>query len=169
MGCNETAPYRYPLGGMDTSSRPISAVNEFTDALSRVVRHATLPRFTERVAEQAGTHIDRTGFVLLARLVEDHCRIGELAEHLCLDVSTVSRQVQALEERHLAKRERHPTDRRGWVVEITSQGRQVVDQHRRARRTIFAELLADVPPNELEAVTSILDRLGARIEELSST
>ena len=107
--------------------------------------------------------------MLLARLAEEQCRIGELAEHLCLDVSTVSRQVQALEERDLAKRERHPTDRRGWVVEITSQGRHVLSQHRRARRVIFAELLADVQPTELEAVTSILDRLGARIEEISST
>lgn len=154
---------------MDTTAPTVPAVNGFTDALSRVVRCATLPRFTERVAEEAGTHLDRSAYVLLARLVDERCRVGELAEHLCLDVSTVSRQVQALEERGLTRREPHPTDRRGSVVVIAPQGRAVVEQHRGARRKLFAELLSDVPPTDLEAVTSVLDRLAARIEELTGT
>lgn len=145
----------------------VPAVIGFTDALSRLVRFATLPRFTERVADEAGTHLDRSAYVLLARLVENTWRVGELAEHLCLDVSTVSRQVQALEEGGLAHREPHPTDRRGSVVVIAPQGREVVEQHRRARRKIFAELLSDVSPTDLETVASVLDRLGTRIEELA--
>ncbi len=59
--------------GMDTTAPTMSAVNGFTDALSRVVRFATLPRFTERVAEEAGTHLDRSAYVLLARLAGEHC------------------------------------------------------------------------------------------------
>lgn len=154
---------------MDTTASTMPAVNGFTDALGRVVRFATLPRFAERVAEEAGTHLDRSAYVLLARLVEEHCRVGELAEHLCLDVSTVSRQVYALEERGLVRRQPHPTDRRGSVVVIAPQGREVVEQHRRARRKLFAELLSDMPAAELEVVTSVLDRLAVRIEELAST
>jgi len=144
-------------------------VNNFTDSLVRVVRFATLPRFTERVAEEAGTHLDRSAYVLLARLVEEQCRVGELAEHLCLDVSTVSRQVHALEQRGMLGREPHPTDRRGSMVVITPQGREVVEQHRRARQELFAELLRDTPPAELETVTSVLDQLATRIEELTGT
>ena len=143
-------------------------VNGFADALSRIVRFATLPRFTERVAERAGTHLDRSAYVLLARLTEGPCRVGELAEHLSLDVSTVSRQVQALDERGLARREPHPTDRRGSVVVIAPQGRAVVERHRRARREIFDELLSDVSASELDAVVSVLDRLAGRIEELAN-
>lgn len=155
---------------MQTTVSTAQAVNGFTDALGRVVRCAILPRFAERVAEEAGTHLDRSAYVLLAHLLEEkQCRVGELAEHLCLDGSTVSRQVYALEERGLVRRKRHPSDRRGWVVEITSRGREAIEQHRRARRQIFAELLSDVPPTELEAVTSVLDRLAARIEALAST
>lgn len=154
---------------MDTTGQTVPTVNGFTDALGRVVRFATLPRFAERVAEEAGTHLDRSAYVLLARLVEEHCRVGELAEHLCLDVSTVSRQVHTLEERGLVRREPHPTDRRGSVVVIAPQGQEVVERHRRARRKLFAELLSDMPPTELEVVTSVLNRLAARIEELAST
>ncbi|MDE0802414.1 MAG: MarR family transcriptional regulator [Acidimicrobiales bacterium] len=145
----------------------VQPVNDFTDALVRVVRFATLPRFTERVAEEAGTHLDRSAYVLLAYLVEDRCRVGELAEHLCLDVSTVSRQVHALEQRGLLGREPHPTDRRGSVVGISPQGRKVVEQHRGARQELFAELLSDIPPAELETVTSVLDELASRIETLA--
>lgn len=146
----------------------VPAVNAFTDALSRVVRFAGLPRFTEQVAARAGTHLDRSGYVLLARLADEPCRVGELAEHLWLDVSTVSRQVQALEERGLARRKPHPTDRRGSIVVIAAQGRAVIEGHRRARREMFAELLSDVSPAELEQVASVLDRLAERIEELAS-
>lgn len=147
----------------------VPTVNDFTDALVRVVRFATLPRFTERVAEEAGTHLDRSAYVLLARLVEEHCRVGELAEHLCLDVSTVSRQVHALEQRGLLGREPHPTDRRGSVVGISPKGREVVEQHRRARQQLFAELLNDTPPAELATVTSVLDQLATRIEKLAGS
>lgn len=139
-------------------------VVDLTDSLSRVVRYATLPRFTERVAEEAGVHLDRSAYVLLVRLSEQPWRVGELADHLCLDVSTVSRQVQALEEAGLARRERHPTDRRGWVVVIDEGGSVAVEAHRRARRQIFAELLSDASVEELETVSSVLQRLAERIE-----
>jgi DNA-binding MarR family transcriptional regulator len=139
-------------------------VVDLADSLSRVVRGATLPRFTERVADHAGVHLDRSAYVLLVRLSERPWRVGELAEHLCLDVSTVSRQVQALEEARLARRERHPTDRRGWVVVIDEGGIVAVEAHRRARREIFAELLGDASTDELETVTSVLHRLAERID-----
>lgn len=145
----------------------MSAVCDFTDALGRVVRCATLPRFSDRVAEEAGTHLDRSASVLLAYLTEHACRVGELAEQLRLDGSTVSRQVHALEQSNLVRRKPDSTDRRGSVVVITRQGREAIGQHRQARRKIFAELLGDVPPVELEAVTALLERLADRIEELA--
>lgn len=153
---------------MESTTSIVRAVNGFTDALGRLVRFATLPRFADRVAEEAGTHLDRSAYVLLARLTEEQCRVGELAEHLCLDVSTVSRQVHALEQRGLVRREPHPVDRRGSVVVIAPPGREAITQHRRARRKMFAMLLKDVPPSELEAVTAVLDLLATRIEELAA-
>ena len=42
---------------MDSIAGTMSTVNGFTDALGRIVRFATLPRFIERVAEEAGTHL----------------------------------------------------------------------------------------------------------------
>ncbi|QYG94430.1 hypothetical protein HC251_19640 [Iamia sp. SCSIO 61187] len=47
----------------------------------------------------------------------------------------MSRQVQALEDDGLARREPHPTDRRGWVVVIDDGGVTAVEAlHRLAER-----------------------------------
>lgn len=54
----------------------VPAVNGFTDALSRVVRLAIPPRFSERVAERAGTHLDQPAYLLLARLEDEAWRVG---------------------------------------------------------------------------------------------
>lgn len=144
-----------------------AVVTDVTDSLARLVRSATLPRVTDRIAERAGIGLDRSAAGLLARLAERPCRVGELAEMLCLDVSTVSRQVHSLEESGFARREPHPTDRRGSMVVIDDQGRAALEHHRRARREIFAELLADVSQTELHTVVRLLDRLADRIDHLA--
>lgn len=143
------------------------AVIDLADALSRVVRLGGLPRFTEHVAARAGTHLDRSAFVLLATLVARPRRIGELADLLSLDVSTVSRQVHSLEEAGLVRREPLPADRRGSLLVATEAGAVAVEAQRRARRELFAELLADSPSEELETVAGLLHRLADRLEAMA--
>lgn len=144
---------------------PNSAVDALTDALSRVVRLAALPRLAEQVEARAGTPLDRSGYVLLVTLLDQPHRIGDLAEILSLDVSTVSRQVQSLEGAGLARREPHPTDGRSSLLTITDTGTVVVEAHRRARRSLFAEALEDVPVSDLRSVTEILQGLADRLAD----
>jgi DNA-binding MarR family transcriptional regulator len=139
---------------------------ELTDALWRVARHATLPRFVERVAHRAGVHLDRSAYVLLAQVVDRPLRIGELADRLSVDISTVSRQLQALEAAGLAHRERHPTDRRGWLVVADPDGTAALEAHRQARREIFDELLDDLPADQVATAAAVLDRLADRLATL---
>lgn len=145
------------------------AVVDLADALSRVVRLGGLPRFADHIAARAGMRLDRSAYVLLATLAAEPRRIGELAELLSLDVSTVSRQVHALEEAGLARREPLPGDRRGSLLVATDAGEVAVDAQRRARRELFAELLADTSPAELETVAQLLHRLADRLEVVAGT
>lgn len=142
------------------------ATSEITDALGRIVRRATLPRFTGRVGERAGTALDRSAYALLVRLADHPSRIGALADIVGLDVSTVSRQVDALEQAGLAHRTRDPTDRRGWLVVIDPAGRRALDAHRQARREIFQELLGDLDASDLATTAMVLSHLADRIEDL---
>ncbi len=148
------------------SSSGKTPTGEITDALGRIVRRATLPRFTDRVAERAGTALDRSAYALLVRIADRPSRIGALATIVGLDVSTVSRQVDALEQAGLAHRQRHPTDRRGWLVVIDPPGRRALDAHRQARGEIFHELLGDLDASDLTTTAGVLSRLAARIEDV---
>lgn len=143
------------------------AVMDLADALSRVVRLGGLPRFAEHVAARAGIHLDRSAYVLLATLVARPRRIGELADLLSLDVSTVSRQVHALEEAGLARREPLPEDRRGSLLVATDAGAVAVEAQRRARRELFTELLADTPEEELKTVARLLQCLADRLQAMA--
>jgi len=144
---------------------PNSAVDAFTDALSRVVRLTALPRLAEQVEARAGTPLDRSGYVLLVTLLDQPHRIGDLAEILSLDVSTVSRQVQALESAGLVRREPHPTDGRSSLLAISDIGTVVVEAHRRARRSLFAEVLEDVPVDDLWSAAEILRGVAQRLAD----
>lgn len=140
------------------------AVDDLTEVLGRLCRQGTLPRFSDYVARRAGTHLDRSAFLLLARLDRRHRRVSQLAEELSVDVSTVSRQVQALEDLGFISRHPHPTDRRAWFITIEDTGRAALAAHRRARREVFAELLEDQPNGEITRVADFLERLVARLE-----
>jgi DNA-binding MarR family transcriptional regulator len=144
-----------------------AVIADLADALGRVVRIGGLPRFADHVAARAGIHLERSAYVLLATVVGRPRRIGELAELLSLDVSTVSRQVQSLEEAGLAQREPVPDDRRGFLVVATGAGEVAVEAQRRARRELFAELLADTPAEELATVARLMQRLAERLEVMA--
>ncbi|HEX5365395.1 MAG TPA: MarR family transcriptional regulator [Acidimicrobiales bacterium] len=140
------------------------AVDELTEALGRLCRQGSLPRFSDHVARHAGTPLDRSAFLLLARLGTEQRRIGQLAEELSVDVSTVSRQVQGLEDAGFVSRHPHPTDRRACLIAIEDAGRTVLAAHRRARREVFAELLADQPDEDIERIAAFLGELATRLE-----
>lgn len=144
--------------------RATVASEDLADSLGRVARHAVLPRFTEQVAERAGVALDRSAFVLLAKLSERPWRIGELADHLNVDTSTVSRQISGLEATGLAHRQRHPEDQRGWLVIIDSTGAAALAAHRRARHAILVELLSDLPAQEIATTAAVLTHLADRLE-----
>ncbi len=144
------------------------AVRDLVEALGQVARQATLPRFADLVAANAGVPLERSAYELLVRLEVGPVRVSDLANALRLDVSTVSRQVDALEESSYAHRQRHPTDGRGWLVVMDPVGAQAVQAHRRARVELFGRLLEDADDCELRVVTAVLGRLAARLQSLDA-
>ena len=58
--------------------------------------------------------VDKSAIIMLARLREhDTLRLSDLAGHLCLDVSTVSRHARTLEDRGYVARADDPADGQG--------------------------------------------------------
>jgi DNA-binding MarR family transcriptional regulator len=76
-------------------------------------------------------------------------RMGDLAAHWGCDASWVTNLADGLQERGLAERLPHPTDRRVKTITLTAEGR--------ARRERALELLSE-PPSAFAALTAAEQR-----------
>ena len=96
----------------------------------------------------------------LQRLAAQPHTLSELAEQLAADRPYVTLIVDGLEERGLVQRTPHPQDRRAKVVALTEAGRAAA-----ARADAILDeppaALEDVPPEDLEALLRVLERLAA--------
>ena len=70
-------------------------------------------------------------------------RASDLAEKLCADPSTVSRQVAGLVKAGLVERQADPDDGRASILVPTPQGQARVDQMISLRGRLFAPIVAD--------------------------
>lgn len=134
---------------MDTSD-----AEEFTEAFVGFVRGFGLlePEHTPcggpmSTAEAHALTILRTGGLLQ----------GALGDRLGLRKSTMSRLVDALEQRGWVRREADPRDGRAWVLVLTDKGREVAVEviQRRARR--LSALLDHIPSAQRPAVVERCD------------
>jgi len=92
-------------------------------------------------------------------------RLGALARREGISPAVVTRIVAALEKRGLVSREIDPEDRRGFLVEATAEGVDLLLRARSARAEVIAELLPRLSPADR---AQIVDSLGAweRLAEL---
>ncbi len=114
---------------------------------------------------QASDHpVDVSGAAILARLDElGPSRLSTLAGVLYLDLSTVSRQVPALERNGWVGRERDPEDHRAQLLDLTPLGRAVLADVRRSRAEVLTRLLPDWTNTELEAFAAQLARFTSDV------
>lgn len=78
--------------------------------------------------------------------------IGQLAESEQVTQPAVTKMVDGLEASGLVERRRPASDRRTVEVHATARGRQALERGRAARVRILADLLADLPDEELGSV-----------------
>jgi DNA-binding MarR family transcriptional regulator len=117
-----------------------------------------------RVSPQAlgiDARVDRAAYLTLSRL-DDHgtARMSELAGVLCLDLSTVSRQVRALEDLGLVGRTSDPEDRRACLLQPTESGRALVAGVKESFNRLVDLALADWSERDRQTLTALLGRIA---------
>ena len=96
------------------------------------------------VVEAGGEHVEPATLGLLAGLAATGpARLSTLAGVMCLDLSTVSRQVPALEKQGWVARTRDPDDHRAQLLELTPAGQDMLHAVRRSRAEVLTRLLPD--------------------------
>lgn len=137
-------------------------VREIALAWLTVMRRANLPRVQEQLAQQAGVHLDRTGYFVLRLLGESQpMRVSELAHRQGTDVSTACRQVAKCEHAGLVRREGDPSDMRAVLFMLTDQGRDALERLQRARLEMFAGFMAGWTPEDRHEFARLTKRFGA--------
>jgi len=115
---------------------------------------------------EAGRGLERPAYVLLSRIaVDGPFRLSALATDVSLDLSTVSRQVAALENAGLVRRLPDPSDKRASLVEVTELGREVFAENRDRWLAIWEELLAGWTPRQRQLFAELFTRLNESIAD----
>ena len=138
--------------------RDLTATQEFTDALSDLIRVARL------FNDPDGQRLNVGQYTLLTRVN----RCGEttltaVADELGYDLSVMSRQAAALVEQGLLVRTRDPRDGRAWRISVTDEGRERLRQARATRVGVLERSLAPYSDDERAGAARILAAVSAAI------
>jgi DNA-binding MarR family transcriptional regulator len=92
-----------------------------------------------------------------------HCSgsqiMTSISDELGVTRRNVTALVDALEEEGLVRRRPHPTDRRATVIEMTSQGEQMMDRIYDEHRAAVGELFAELSEEDREDLSRMLGTL----------
>lgn len=140
-----------------TTTGPVSA---------QVVR---LMRQLSTLKAQAAAHsrgqVEWSSYALLLHLLQDGpMRSSALAESVCADPSTVSRQAAALVEQGLVERRPDPADRRAVQLAATERGASLFRRMQRDREAMFDTVLRDWSAEDVEQLTALLARFTTDLE-----
>ena len=154
----------------DASSPVPEPVGQIEQALGALLRLTRAPRFAETVRQRAGAEVDRAGYAVLVRVSElGPVRLSELAQYLGLDVSTVSRQVQQLEQRGLVDRSPDPLDGRAALLELSVPGRDIMQKMRDAWCETVADVVGTWKPADIVRFGSLMDRFVSDVVKYLDT
>jgi DNA-binding MarR family transcriptional regulator len=123
-------------------------------------------RFHHGIQLGADRPLERAAYALLGQIASGGpVRLSGLAGDLYVDLSTVSRQVAALEAAGLVRRTPDPTDRRASLIEATDTGATVFAQNREKWLGALRWLLADWTVSERQEFARLFARLNEAMEK----
>jgi DNA-binding MarR family transcriptional regulator len=143
---------------MDAASKQIE--QQVTVLLRRVQR-------IHLMTSSGEVNLERSAYGIMCKLADEGPqRLGALATTFGLDPSTITRQVQALEEIGLAHRTTDPSDRRASILDLTPTGRNTLDQTRSHRRTRLQQALADWSESDREDFARLMLQFNLSLDRL---
>jgi DNA-binding MarR family transcriptional regulator len=143
---------------MDTSNKQIE--QQLTVLMRRVQR-------IHMSTSSGDISLERSAYGIMCKLADEGPqRLGALAVAFGLDPSTITRQVQALEEIDLAQRTTDPSDRRASILDLTENGRDVLERTRAHRRGKLQEALSDWPQVDLDDFARLLKEFNTSVDRL---
>jgi DNA-binding MarR family transcriptional regulator len=119
------------------------------------------PQRDTALIREAGISLDRALFPLLVGIErKGPIGVGELADGVGRDYTTVSRQVAKLESSGLVSRHASKGDKRVREATITAEGRAMTDALDAARERVASMLLANWNKKDLQDLARLMRRFA---------
>ena len=90
----------------------------------------------------------------------------ELAKELCINKSTVTRNLNYLEEKGYIKRHSLPNDKRHFSISPTEKMLSVLPEIKKVSLEWMTLLSQGIPQNELDIFNSVLERMQIKAREI---
>ncbi|MCT9621877.1 MULTISPECIES: MarR family winged helix-turn-helix transcriptional regulator [unclassified Curtobacterium] len=124
---------------------------------------ARLAAAVGRINRRARTDSASLGYGIVSALAtiqrEGPLRPGDLSRIEVVTKPTMTRILTELEQRGFIEREADPRDGRAFMVTATPEGIAAVERARSTRTGIVAELIAELPDTDVDAIAAALDAL----------
>jgi DNA-binding MarR family transcriptional regulator len=136
-------------------------IRQLHNALIDLLGMMNRPQRDTALIQEAGISLDRALFPLLVGIErKGPIGVGELADGVGRDYTTVSRQVAKLESLRLVARRPSRGDRRVREAAITAKGRAMTDALDAARERVASMLLADWSRKDLQDLGRLMRRFA---------
>lgn len=114
-----------------------------------------------RITSKKTGNLDRSAYLLLHQ-IHSHGAAGvkALAAQFDLDISTVSRQAAALEQKGYVTRVPDPVDGRAYSLEITEIGLKALLEEKQNRKARVAEVVKDWNEEEKQIFGELLKKFN---------
>ena len=136
-------------------------IRQLHHALIDLVGMMNRPQRDTALIQEAGISLDRALFPLLVGIErKGPIGVGELADLVGRDYTTVSRQVSKLASLGLVKRRAGKADQRVREAAITAKGRVMTDALDAARERLASILLANWRKRDLRGLARLMRRFA---------
>jgi DNA-binding MarR family transcriptional regulator len=143
---------------------PMPTPDETAELAARL--RLAVTRLARQLRQTSDSDLSPTQSAVLATLANHGAvTLGELAELERVASPTITKVTGILQERGLVEKVTDATDRRFVRVELTPEGRALVERSRARKTAWLARQLQGLPPDELErlaAAADVLEHLTAR-------
>jgi DNA-binding MarR family transcriptional regulator len=140
-------------------------VDDRPGLLTDELRSAVM-RTSRRLRTEGSTGaVTQSQYAVLAALRNAPATLTALADREQIRPPSMTRTVDALEQRRLVVRQVDPTDRRHVLVSLTDTGRALINETRRRRTEWLNARLARLTPEERQTLAdaaAILNRMNAQ-------
>lgn len=110
------------------------------------------------------------GVLILHKVVRDgEQKLGDLAEELDLTSGAITALCDKLEKKGFALRRRMETDRRTVLLDITEEGRRMLDRNREVGRLCITLLFDNFTEQELDSQKAAFTQITDNLEQFAET